>query len=329
MPQQNPQPKQGDCVFCRVQSPELGGYSVILTPSGIEGFLPSQDPIEIGRIVPATFVCMNDSRALLTYAFIMGTSSRIQHSTASDQENAFAIWAEAYPVANRPGRAIDLIMPSIDSSPILLKLDENSAKELFPSLESSGFTGCIKVISQKKLSRAAVIFLNGRAVGSVYTTKLIPEPYRFEAGLKKLIEDVSAADTDAEMEMYELRAELILAMSSMFLGFVDRREDKLDNVSYAENMLSHFKANRGTACLSLMLESQTPCALGFICKGEFQGSYFINDRTFSADREFFFRSLNTVPDSKLKTYVLPPAMTTESVLFGYSLSSDQFTRPQG
>lgn len=316
--------KPGDCVFCRVQSPEIGGYVVSLTPSGIEGFLPSREPIELGTIVPATLVCMDGQKALLNYAFIMGTSSRVQHST-NEKENAFAIWAEAYPNSNRPGRAIDLVMPPVQSAPVLLKSKDKS-QEFFPSLEASEFTGCLKVTSQKRLSRSAVVLFRGRAVGSVYTTKSNPEPYRFEIGLQKLVEDVAASDSDAELEMYELKDELILAMSAMFLGYIDNTEHELTNAEYAEKMLEHFAGSKGTACLSLQ-ESKTPSALGFICDGELQGSYSINDRSFGEQKQYFFSLLEKFPKATLKTYVLPSAMTTDSVCFGYSLNSDQFVSP--
>ncbi|MBX9568070.1 MAG: hypothetical protein K2X77_04205 [Candidatus Obscuribacterales bacterium] len=325
MSQSDSKLKPGDCVFCRVQSPDLGGYKVSLTPSGIEGFLPSREPIELGTIVPATLVCMDGEKALLNYAFIMGTSSRVQHST-NEKENAFAIWAEAYPNSNRPGRAIDLVMPPIQSAPVLLKSKDKS-HEFFPSLEASQFTGCLKVTSQKRLSRSAVVLFRGRAVGSVYTTKASPDPYRFEVGLQKMLEDVSVSDSDAELEMYELRDKLVLPMSAMFLGYIDNTVHELSNSEYAEKMLEYFSREGGTSCLSLMQDGKAPCALGFICDGEFQGSYSINDRVFSQDKEFFFSLLEKVPNAKLKTYVLPAAMTTESVLFGYSLNSEQFVSP--
>lgn len=297
---------------------------VTLTPSGIEGFLPSQEAIEIGRVVPATLVCMDGDRALMTYAFIMGTSSRIQHSTASDQENAFAIWAESYPNANRPGRAIDLIMPPLKAAPIILNLSEMNPKEFFPSLEASLFTGCIKASSQARLSRSALLFYKGRAIGSVYSTKLVPESYRFEAGIKKLIEDVNASGSDVEMEMYDLPAEIVLSMSAMFLGYIDNHKSQDSIVSYAEKMLDHFANSKGIACLSLMQE-KAACVLGFICNGEFQGCYSVSERTYSPEQKSFFDILQQQPsDAKLKAYTLPAAMTNDSVLFGYSLCAEPF-----
>lgn len=317
--------KPGDSVWCRLQSPEPGGYLVTVTPSGIDGFLPSHDPIDIGRMVPATFVCMNEGRALLTYAFVIGTSARVQVSTASDEENAFAVWADSYPSGNRLRRAVDLVMPPISSTPILLKLEKN-AREIFTSLEATEFTGCVKVFCQEKLSRAAVIFHHGRAVGCIYSTKLMVEPYPFESGLKTMLEDISSANAD--LEMYELPGEIVLSMSALFLGYIDHSGEGLDKPDYAEKVIAQLAATKGTACLSLLEESLAPCALGFIYNGEYKGTYTITERIFAEEKDFLRKLLSKLPDTKLKVYILPSAMTTDSVRFGYSLSSEQFANDE-
>jgi hypothetical protein len=322
MDRQKAKLKPGESVWCRLQSPEPGGYLVTLTPSGIEGFLPSHDPIDMGRVVPATFVCMSGERALLTYAFVMGTTERVQVSTASDQENAFSVWADSYPDAIRLRRAVDLVMPPFSSSPILLRLGDKSAQEFFGSLEAAEFTGCVKVFCQKRLSRAAVIFHLGRAVGSVYTTKLISEPYPFEVGLRRMLEDMNSQD--AELEMYDLPGDLVLSMSALFLGYIDQRSDNLDNSAYAEHMLAHFATRKETACFSLNEETHTPCALGFVSEGEFKGAFVIAGRTFGPEKSFLLQLLDKHPKARLEAYILPSAMTTDSVRFGYSLTSEQF-----
>ena len=314
--------KPGESVWVRLKSPEPGGYLVTLQPSNIEGFLPSHDPIDIGRVVPTTFVCMNGDRALLTYAFVLGTTARVQVSTASDEENAFAVWADSYPNGIRLRRAVDLVMPPISATPILLKSEKNTSRELFASLEAAEFTGCVKVFCQERLSRAAVIFLRGRAVGIVYSTKTSAESYPFVIGLKKVMEDLAAADAD--LEMYDLPPDIIISMSALFLGYLDHSADSLRNGEYAEKMLSHFDKDKSTACFSLVEESLAPCGLGFVCDGAFKGTYAISERIFAEDKGSLLKFLDSYPEAKLRAYILPSAMMTEAVRFGYSLGSEQF-----
>ena len=147
--------KPGDSLNCRVESPEPGGYLVTLLPTGIQGFLPSQEPIELGQIVPATFICMHGQRALLGYAFMIGTTERVQLSTASDSENAFAVWADSYPRSERLKRAVDLFMPPFASLPNMINMDPGQADKLLKELEEESFTGCMKVYAQEKRSRSA------------------------------------------------------------------------------------------------------------------------------------------------------------------------------
>ncbi len=318
--------KAGECVWCRIEAPEPGGYLVSVVSSELKGFLPAMDPIELGRVVPTTLVCFDGNRALFTFAFTMGTSARVQHSKESEEENAFAVWADAHPKSIAPRRAVDLVMPPLDSVPILIKLDEKKAREVFPKIEETHFTGCLKVYCQSSLSRAALIFLDGRAVGSVYTKKPMPYPYPIAIGIKKMLEDVSAPDADADLEMYDLPREIVLSMSSLFLGYVDGTVKNDDRNQYAEKMLAHFLASKATGCFHLLDEkSETPLALGFVYEGEFKGSYVIGERLYSKDREFLFQLIEQHAEMTLKAHILPAAMTTDAVRFGFRLSSEQFT----
>lgn len=318
--------KPGEIVWCRVETPEPGGYAVTIVASGMKAFLPSTNRIDIGKKVPTTFVAMDNEQALLTFAFTMGTSARVQHSTESDQENAFSVWADAYPKSISLRRAVDLVMPPISTSSMILSLDRDKARQFFSSLEETNFTGCMKVDCQAALSRGALIFLNGRAVGCIYTRKPVPDPYPFELGIKKMIEDVTRDDAESQLEMYELPKEIVVAMSALFQGYIDKAEAQLDNKTYAQQLLDYFSAKRETACFNLLDEEpDIPFALGFVFEGDFQGTYIISERLFSKENEFLFDLLQKSESRfKLQAHILPKVMTTEAMRFGYSLNAAQF-----
>ena len=317
--------KPGASLWCRIEAPEPGGYAITTVKTGIKGFLPSSAVLEIGRIVPSTFVCMDGARALFTFAFTLGKSALVQNSKASDQENAFAVWTDAHHEAASFRRAIDIIMPPIGPSPIIVKLKEGSAKEIFPTLEETSFTGCMKIYCQSRLSRSALLFLNGRAVGSIYTKKEDSQTYSLAAGIKHILEDVSAADLEADLEMYELPRGIALSLSALFLGYTDCPENNNNNLGYTEKLLSHFAGNKTTACFGLHdSKSDTTVALGFIADGAFQGSYLISQRIFVEDKGFLLNMMLQQTQLKLQTHIVPAAMTTGAVRYGYSLSSGQF-----
>ena len=317
--------KPGECLWCRIEAPVPGGYNVTVVKTGMKGFLPATDRIEIGRAVPSTFVCMNGDRALFTFAFTMGTSARVQHSTASDKENAFSVWMDAFPKSISFRRAVDIVMPPISASSMMLKLDEKKAREIITSLDETRFTGCIKIFCESGMSRAALIFFRGRAVGSIYTKKPMRDPYPFDAGIRKLMQDLTSENADAEMEMYELPEEIVLSMASLFLGYVDRQDAQgVDKAAYAEKMLEHFATCKETACFNLVDATDTSAAFGFVHNGEFKGAYTIAEQVYSSEKSFLKELIEKDPELKLQVHILPPAMKTDAVILGYSLSSDQF-----
>lgn len=316
--------KPGECLWCRIEAPAPGGYKVSVVKTGLKGFLPATDKIEIGKVVPSTFVCMNEDEALFTFAFTMGTSAKVQHSTLSDEANAFSVWVDAFPKSMSFRRAVDLVMPPISSSSMLVKLDTQKAREIISTLDESQFTGCMKINCESAMSRAALIFFRGRAVGSIYTRKPMRDPYGFEIGMRKLVEDLTAENTDADMEMYELPEEIVLSMASLFLGYVDRPDAKGDRNSYAEKMLQHFFDAKNTGCFNLLDTTDTSTAFGFVCKGEFRGTYTIGEQVFNQDKNFLLELLAKDPEFKLQVHILPPAMMTEAVVLGYALNTEQF-----
>ena len=147
--------KPGQCVLCKVDGIEPGGYSATIqsgAPPIVNGeetimhaFLPSTEPLRIGQVVPATFVCIHNNRALMTFAFMLGTCEKIQKSTAPDGENAFSIWVDSYPSNQRTRRAIDLIMPAVSGKLLHeLKCSIEETNRILQELEVVCFTGCIK-----------------------------------------------------------------------------------------------------------------------------------------------------------------------------------------
>ncbi|MBX9685428.1 MAG: hypothetical protein K2X27_01925 [Candidatus Obscuribacterales bacterium] len=314
--------KPGQCLWCRIDSPEPGGYAITIVKSGIKGFLPSASPLDIGRFVPSTFVCMNGNRALMTFAFTLGTSARVQNSTASEQENAFVVWTEAHSDATVFRRAVDIIMPPIGAPPIISKLNENSATEIFSTLEETNFTGCIKIYCQSTLSRSALIFLNGRVVGSIYTAKTPADACSTGVEIRKMLDDISTPDVDANMEMYELPHGVVLSLSALFLGYVDQPQAQVNNLAYAETMLAHLASTKATACFNLLNpKSQSPFALGFVADGSFRGIYTVDQKAFAEESGFLLNLLLSQMQLKVQTHILPAAMTSESVSFGFRLSS--------
>lgn len=59
----------GQILQCRILNPEPGGYAVITTVSELPGYLPSDRRRKVGDEILVTFVCLDQSRLLLSERF--------------------------------------------------------------------------------------------------------------------------------------------------------------------------------------------------------------------------------------------------------------------
>ncbi len=308
--------RPGQSVLCQVEAPEAGGYLVTVSPTGIKGFLPSQDPLDIGRQVPATFVCMNGERALLTFAYMIGTTERVQLSTSSDSINAFSVWADSYPTNMKLRRAIDVVMPSLDGNLRTMTSDERTLDELMEHIESTKFTGCLKAQNEEHLSRSAALLFEGRVVGCIYGTKSPkPQPYTTETAMYLMIGDLQASGTD--VQLYSLPEEIILSMSSLFLGCPIEGLPVSNTPTVALGLLDEFAKRGQTACLTLSTDGSGTISVSFVHAGNYIGSFLVEKQQFRQSAELPLQLPNEYNDARLDASFLPNEMISESIQYGY------------
>lgn len=312
-----PDYKPGESLMVRISAPEPGGFAVKLLPNELDGFLPSQEAIAIGKIVPATFVCMNENRALLTYAFMIGTTERVQLSTLTDQENAFAVWADSYPRSFKLRRAIDMVMPPFGSPPPSIKSSERP--DLLGDLEKESFTGCVKAQSQKNLSRSAVVLYRGRAVGCIFGKRPMTDAYPTETALELMFADLCDADTD--VQIYDLPEGLVLSMSSFFLGCGVEADDNLESADFFKKMTDQFSRDKQTACLVYAEPPNVPSCFGFFFNGDYHGAFDVDDQQFFSDIEYLENLAKKESKARFEACILPPEMMSDRVKFGFNITA--------
>lgn len=317
--------------MCKVEGIEPGGYNAsIVTSEGpplanppdedgkpLMAFLPSTETLQIGQIVPATFVCMHNDRALMTFAFMLGTTERIQLSTDSDAENAFAIWVDSYPSMQRTRRAIDLIMPAV-SGKLLHELICSSCdlKQLFEELELAAFTGCIKARSEEKKSRSAMVLYKGRVVGSIYGRKDMQDPFPQDKALAMIREDLSLADT--LIQVYELPEDVVLPMASLFIGCPIKKENSETAADYLANTLMSMKYENETGCFTLADSANQPDYLLFVFKGQAMSGYKISEQLYLDKPDEILDKMKG--EGQLEAHMLPTQLLSQAVKLGYKLS---------
>ncbi len=309
----------GQNLYCRIIAAEPGGYAVKLLPSMIDGFLPCQEMLPIDQEVPATFICMNNNRALLSFAYMLGTTARVQAGLTSAPETAFAVWADSHPFRLRLRRATDLLIPPFGNN-----AEENFAagdsclEKLIEDIEGKESTGCVKAFSEENLSRSAALIYKGRAVGCIYGQRHMSEPWPTETALELMLDDMRLPET--KVLKYALPEEVILSMSSLFLGYPIERTDTLNASDYLSYILKWVKQRQQTACLIISEPSVPALCLSFIHKGNFFGAFHVEEQKFSPDMAFVQDFLQQAENPKVEASILPPEMISTSVRFGYALN---------
>jgi hypothetical protein len=285
----------------------------------LKAFVPSTEPLEIGQTVPATFVCMHNNRALMTFAFMLGTTETIQLSTASDEENAFAIWVDSYPTDNRVRRAIDLFMPSVSGKLLHeLKCSNCDAKKLLTDLELANFTGCIKARSEEKKSRSAMLIINGRVVGAIYGMKDAQETYSFDKATKMMGSDLLEPET--LLTVYELPPGVVLSMASLFLGCKIIKDRGKSTADYLDHALVSMKLAGETGCITISQDSELITNMLFVFEGELIGVYRIKDQSFSEETSPLLEETREKDNAGIDAHILPVHLLSEAVTFGYKLT---------
>ncbi|MDQ5967227.1 MAG: 3-hydroxyacyl-CoA dehydrogenase [Cyanobacteriota bacterium erpe_2018_sw_39hr_WHONDRS-SW48-000098_B_bin.30] len=324
--------KPGQCVMCKVEGIEPGGYSAVIMgtvppsasgagKSHVRAFLPSSETLKIGQTVPATFVCMHNSRALMTFAYMMGTTEKIQKSTAPDDENAFAIWVDSYPSSQKTRRAIDLIMPALSGKLLHeLKCSQAVIHKLFDELTLANFTGCIKARNEVKKSRSAMIIINGRVCGAIYGRKDAHETFAVQQALKLMREDMCEEETF--LQVYELPIAVVYSMSALFLGCPIQRVQGDSISNYIDTSLMSMSLASETGCLTYSADGKQTDSLIFVHEGTPFAGYEIETQKLIEDVDVLIGEIKTKEEGQMEAHLLPEQLLSDSVKLGYKLQDD-------
>jgi len=288
---------------------ELGGYAVVIIRDDLEAFLPTDQELKVGDEVIAQFVCMSGLRALLQ------PMMSVENVKLGLSEKLDSSWREKGPINStwkqtgfRHRRAIDLIpLPVVGDMPAWYKLAEHGPSDLVTDLEGNQQTGCLRFTSPASKSRGAALLFRGRTTGCIYGNHRTLDPEPTEPSLRKLFRDL-IDDASAEVIVYDLPEQIVLAMSALFLGYAVERKDSLDAPSYIEYMLGWLKEKELTACLAISQPTTLSTALAFICDGEFIGTFYVEDQTFTTEIGFLHDLLAKDPQTKTEASILPPEM---------------------
>lgn len=236
-----------------------------------------------------------------------------------EQEAAFRVWAQNTPRKFQLKRAVDLILPPTHVESInTFKIADYDLEWLITDLEGGMRTCSVKAMSQDVPSRSAMLLYRGRAVGCIYTSTKWTDPPPTESSLQLMLDDLVLPNT--KVSIYDLPETLTLAMSALFLGYPVKRTDDHDARTYFDYICQWLEEKAQTACLSIVLPTSNGNCFAYVYKGQFAGSFFVEDQMFTQDKNFVYRLLRNDSQANIEASILPPELTSSAVRFGFSIS---------
>lgn len=298
----------GLLVECKILSKATDGYNVAMGGKSLPGVLPTSHEHQLGSLVLAQFIEVQDDQAIL-HELSNKRSSYERLRDALKEEQALT-------ASLKFKRATDLLVPPVDDVEIrTLNSSEIDFAELCRKLEKEEFTGCIKSFNQERFSRAGAILNSGRVVGCIYGNKSTSEVLPVKESLDLMLAD--AFVKGAEIRIYELPEDVVMALSALFLGCPLMRSDNLKPEEYVTEMRHWLQHHKQTACFACSLQTTTWLDLHY--DGDYAGTFCVEDQKFYRSEKFLMQKLNE-PNARVEMALLSPELGGDQKTVGLPLS---------
>ncbi len=210
-------------------------------------------------------------------------------------------------------RAFDIFIPAEKSVVEFVRADETDLQQLAAKTVDSKFTGCMKFSNNRLLSRGAALFFQGRLVGAVHNAKADSTAKPTEDSFIAICRDYKNESTC--VMRYPLKEEIVLSFAALFLGFPVERYDDYSSDQYRRYIQDWFRENGGTGTLAFSHGIRH--LLSFISRGEFIGTFDVDDVKFDQSERDLIKFLDSYPSASCEVSILPPELLSDHVKFGF------------
>lgn len=327
----------GQPVMCRIEEEQPGGYvvTVLSPPPGQDdvgqvakpGFLGTDRVHTSGDIVMGQFVSATRTQILLSeHAAAIAKSSTFKE--AIDPALARLCGVQKYKLYTykaigssspvRLKRAVDLIPNAADPKDVIpVETGRHGPDVLIERLESERYTGVLRVNSEERMSRAAMLLFQGRVVGCHYACKELPYLVSTEGALQLALGDIGFTRTSATL--YPLPEPIILSLASLFLGQLQDHEHDDRAGAVMGTLCKELADQNATACIAITWPPTEDMCFVFIHEGQVQGSFRVDERQISPDPEVIFELLKRNSEASLQASVMPKDVMGRLATIGYAL----------
>ncbi len=340
--------KQGQNVRCVIIGPEKDGYAVtLLADTDKHGYLKTANKYEPGDLVLGVFVCIHNGRYLFSQLFSQRNAIQtsivnpwkesweelLTKSESADKENAEGPnttmknylfgYSRPHPGHHSFKRACDLLVPPLSLSDkqslLTFQMFEHNLPWLIENVEGNERTGCIKVSCEDTKSRALALFYRGRVVGCACESVTKPVTLPTRKALKVMLTMLQNPET--KVTLYDLPENIILPMSSLFLGFPLERNPNTSTGKHIDHWLNWFAENNSTACLAVTGAPPIYTNLAFINRGKLIGVYDVENQKFSHCEKLDATFLDQIPTATCEASLHSPNWQNGKKQPGYRLKA--------
>jgi hypothetical protein len=217
-------------------------------------------------------------------------------------------------------RAISLMPgPALrDATQEITVSDQSKFRQLLLSIEANQSSCCIKIVSPKHESRAAVLIFRGRVVGCIYGNKRLERQLFGQEAYSCVLADISHQSN--AIDAYLLSEDLVLSAASLFNGEVFNA----DSTHSAEEIFE--QAHRGLVhsgmpgCIVIKSGEETPAAIIYIFGGKIIGIFSSKEGWVSTSYEKALHYVLHTPGARVSASMLAASNIDEVLNLSFSLS---------
>jgi hypothetical protein len=219
--------------------------------------------------------------------------------------------------ANR--RAIGLMpLPTQEDGREVAQSDAVRYHEMLVSIEGKQSTCCLRIISPRRRSRAAILIFRGRVLGCIYGNKSLGQQLMGHEAHRHAMNDLAFPDNI--IDAYDLAEELVLATASMFHGVVLEPSSEFNNEERFEWCIQALLDSDNAGCVVISTQDNLSVCMVYTYRGKIVGVYSYRDGWVSSSYEAGLKYVLETVNSGISASMLPLTSAEEIMQLTFSLS---------
>jgi hypothetical protein len=220
-------------------------------------------------------------------------------------------------------RMIGLLpLPATRQEHEITETDSLRLNQLLLSIEARRQSCCIRVFSNSRKSRSAILIYRGRLIGCVFGRRGLPRQVFGKQAFEQTMDDLVSPSNI--IDAYPLSDEIVLASASIFHGGFNEVFDGAPAVQIYPSCARMMINNRRTGCILLNTHDESAVCITYIFEGQIVGVYSFSEGWLTKTQTAVLNCIETTSDAGILISILPVecefAKTLTESLTGLDLS---------